>query len=485
MNKSKAYQNIVVVFIAALFLSIYAFYNAFPLIFPDSMGYISHGFNNTIPENRPVFYSLFVRHISLNETLWLVVYVQGLLLSLIILYAVKFLFNKHITPVWFLVYMIVISTTTAVSLHSSMIMPDVFTPMMILALLLLIFADKLKKSDYALILIIFLLALSVHNMHFWIALSCLLFLTITALFKKVRTRYNKFGLGLRRMSIVWAILIVSNLLFSTIRFAIGGNFVSKKGGAVFVMARLIDYQILQDYLNKNCDTDTCKLCKYRHQIQPVSATFLWDFKNSPLYKIGGWEVAAQEEYSQLIRNILSRPEYLKRYIIRCIEDSFIQLCLFDIHVSPRIDNVGKVINKSFPMYNTLYLCAKQSQETMDTDYFKVSNFLQSLMIVFSVILLFLMLFDDKYSSRKKLIVILLMLMIYANSFISVAASGVYARYNSRVLWLITLPAFAYLWEVLKNRFSPPLLLPENAESETIVSLKTPETDSITEEKETE
>ena len=100
MNNSKAYQNIVVVFIAALFLSIYAFYNAFPLIFPDSMGYISHGFNNTIPENRPVFYSLFVRHISLNETLWLLIHFYiflfiAVLLNAIIVAALSSVYDRY------------------------------------------------------------------------------------------------------------------------------------------------------------------------------------------------------------------------------------------------------------------------------------------------------------------------------------------------------------------------------------------------------
>lgn len=447
MQLKETSTSFIIVAVSALFLSLYAFYNSFPLIFPDTMGYINHAYHG-FPNNRPVFYSFFIRHISLNETLWLVIFVQGFILAWMLLYALRYLFNKSISKIWTIVYCIIISTCTAASLHSSMLMPDIFTPIMVLSFLLLCFGSKMGKKRTAWIVLVFLTSLSMHNTHFYIALGGILVLLCMRLIPALAQFFQLQTISIRKLFILLGVVLFSSLLFSTLRVAMGGPFKKNNGGAVFVLARLGDYQILQDYLHEHCDEVDFALCDHRNNIPVMSATFLWNFKNSPLYKIGGWTDANQKASAKLVKDILSRPKYLKRYLIRCIEDSFIQLFYFHIQVSPRSDNVGKEIRKHFPMYTTPYMISRQSQETMDTAYLKFVNILQSFVLAGSFILIFLLLFDKRYNHFTKAIVIVMLIMIYANSFISVAASGVYARYNSRILWLITLPAFAYLWQLM-------------------------------------
>lgn len=76
--------TISVLIICTLISLYYAFANRYPLIFPDIYGYINHGFSNTLSLDKPHTYSFFIRHLSLKESLWLVIFVQGFILSFII-----------------------------------------------------------------------------------------------------------------------------------------------------------------------------------------------------------------------------------------------------------------------------------------------------------------------------------------------------------------------------------------------------------------
>ena len=60
-------------------------YNGFPLVTSDSGTYINSAINYTVPADRPIVYGLFIRVTSLNFSLWLVIFFQGLLLTWLLL----------------------------------------------------------------------------------------------------------------------------------------------------------------------------------------------------------------------------------------------------------------------------------------------------------------------------------------------------------------------------------------------------------------
>jgi hypothetical protein len=83
--------QILYVLLGSLVLCFLAFYNKYPLVFPDTGTYVLSGFTGQVPKDRPIIYGLFLRHISLWESLWLVILFQGVLLSLTIFYYFKYL----------------------------------------------------------------------------------------------------------------------------------------------------------------------------------------------------------------------------------------------------------------------------------------------------------------------------------------------------------------------------------------------------------
>jgi len=66
-----------------LFISV-GLYNGYPLLCSDSSGYIYHAFSNNLHLSRSIVYGIFIKHISLKESLWLVILGQGILFAYVL-----------------------------------------------------------------------------------------------------------------------------------------------------------------------------------------------------------------------------------------------------------------------------------------------------------------------------------------------------------------------------------------------------------------
>ncbi len=80
---TKKYLTVYLIIFGALLLCFRAFQNHYPLLYSDTGTYIRSGFLGTVPLDRPIIYGLFLRHISLSVTPWLVIFTQGLLISIL------------------------------------------------------------------------------------------------------------------------------------------------------------------------------------------------------------------------------------------------------------------------------------------------------------------------------------------------------------------------------------------------------------------
>jgi hypothetical protein len=74
-------KQLLIILLGAVGLCYLAWYNRFPLTYSDTGTYIIHGFETKIPVDRPIYYCLFIRHISMAASLWFVILTQGIFLS--------------------------------------------------------------------------------------------------------------------------------------------------------------------------------------------------------------------------------------------------------------------------------------------------------------------------------------------------------------------------------------------------------------------
>src|SRR5262249_46707727 len=117
-----------------------ALYNGFPLVFPDTAGYlIGH------TPNRSLGYYIFNRIVDMRISPWPGVVLQSLIVSCTIWQFASALFNIVDFPRMFLLA-VFLTIGTSLPWFVSWIMPDIFTALMIIALVLLCFAqDRLPK----------------------------------------------------------------------------------------------------------------------------------------------------------------------------------------------------------------------------------------------------------------------------------------------------------------------------------------------------
>ncbi len=431
--------NVLLIIIAGIILCYMGFYNNYPLMHSDSGTYIRSGFLNQVPPDRPIIYGLFVRHVSMAESLYLVIFAQGILLSLVIFYYFKYLLQKPYKGIPFLIYIFIITFFTGASLNVSQIIPDIFTSISILSLGLLLLIRELKWRDLVIISIIGIISLSAHNSHLIISAGILTVITILYLFKTIRRRFN--FINKRRLIYIWGIIVFANLFVSTVHFLLGSEFEAAKGSHVFLMARLIEIGVVNDYLDEYCDQKDYKLCEYKDQIP---SDFLWNYEKSPLYKTGGWE-ANKDEYKSIIRNILIRPKYLKKFIVKGIEASFKQFFSFETgNAKQMLEGSAPfgVIESFYPDQLKEYLASRQNKMQLNFNFINsIQLYLVALTLLIAIIILM-----TKIPFYWKFITGYFILALFMNAAVCGFLSFISPRYQSRVIWLLPLPVFLILMD---------------------------------------
>lgn len=453
--KMTIWERVLSFLLIALVLCVPAFYNGFPLLFPDTIGYIETGFENIVGEARLSLYAVFLRHTSLWESLWLVVFVQGLIVTGTVYLMFKYFFQEKYTQQFFVLYLLLIGATTALSFHTSRLMPDIFTPIVILSFCLLLLAPNMTRKDFGMTALLFVFSTGTHNSHMVLVIGLFLVLSFGMLFKHWRSWYQSIGINLRKLTTIALLIVGTYAAVGAVEYSKGGAWSGTRGGGIFLFARLCDFGIAQAYLKENCvDGDsTMAICEHVDALG-LSRHFLWSGE-SYLNKNGGWTTENKAFYSQLTRKILTSPRYLKRYIVCSVEAMFMQFFYYEYSPLAEMRSARHIgfleqTTRYFPYYYWAVYDSLQLKAMYSDHYIKMQNLVQELVIGLSGLLLLLLFMNPKYKDDQKAVALFIIVGLLVNAFITGATSGVYDRYQSRVAWLLTLPAFWYAYEQLKQ-----------------------------------
>lgn len=451
--KMTIWQKWITFFVLTIILGIPAFYNGFPMLFPDAIGYITTGFENEINVSQTWMYSIFLRHISLWESLWFVILVQGLMVIGTVHLMFKYFFQEQHKDILFVIYCLIISATTALSFHVSGLMPDVFTPVVILSFCLLLFAPKLTKKDLFLAIVLFVFSLGVHNSHILLIGLLLLILWLSRVSKTSQILYQQVGITGRKIMVMTLLTLGAYLTVCTIHYVKDGSFSATKGGGIRLFARLCDLGIAQSYLNAHCSKMDNKICEHIEHLS-LGKAFLRS-KDSYFNTTGGWSIENEHIFRELNYAILTTPRYFKRYIIAVIEGTFMQLFYYEY--SPLAEMEGarskgflECMDAYFSFYYWAVFDTLQLKAMYSDLQIKLMNAVQHLIIGLSSLLFLLLFLDKKYAKEQKVLALFIVLGLFINAFVVSATMGVSDRYQSRVAWLVTLPAFWFFYYNLKR-----------------------------------
>jgi hypothetical protein len=425
-------KNIFTVLLASLFFLFLGFYNNYPFVYPDTGTYIRSGIKCLIPVDRPIYYGLFIRHLSLLTSMWYVVFAQSIIISYLLFLIFKHFFIKNYR-LYFLISVVVLTLTTGVSFHISQLMPDIFTSIAILSFFLLLIIKPFNKIDYIAVSIIFIYSIFTHNSHVYIILLILVFIILLFIIKK---KFCKELFNLKRLLLVCGIYITAIILFPTCNYLLSGTFFYSNTSDFFLISKINDEGILTDYLNENCGKKNYVFCQYK---DTLAWDLLWDMK-SPLNRTGNW-MDIKDECHAINSDILSTPKYSRSLILKTIPHTFKQFFHFSVgepnyhegYCTPAAIEIQKYYQQEIKEFYS----NNQISNRLD---FKFLNNIQ-LIIVFISFLIFLVFLSNKISPNTKILkfsIYFILLSLFTNAFVCSTFSVVIDRYQSRVVWLAPL-----------------------------------------------
>ncbi len=431
----------------ALVLMAPAFYNGYPLVFADTGTYILSGMDVELPYDRPLMYGLFVNLSSLHYSLWLTVFFQCLIVSFTIKHTIRlFLGNGYRNSA--VPLMAILVAFTSVGWYASQLMPDIFTSVCIMCILLLTFSQHLSSAQQLITAVIFMFSVNVHASHFLIAGLLML---LTVMFRKL---YSDHRIKNKTRVILPIVLLVTSVVAGcSVNYAVGRSFTITRGSHVFLTGRMLDNGILKEFLDERCETHNYLLCDYKDSLPLDSRALLWDEK-SPLNRHGGW-AGSQEDYQILLRDLLSSPKYVFKFAFTSATAGISQLLQNDIgsglggtwYGSPYSPPYTQIA-RHFPQELKQYEQSRQNENLWSQKLdFENINFINNILIIASVLFLYAVLCIDKvkhlFSPELRIMVLVICAGITINAFVTAGLANVYDRLQSRVSWM-----FVFLFLVL-------------------------------------
>ncbi|MBK6754425.1 MAG: hypothetical protein IPH53_00870 [Flavobacteriales bacterium] len=272
--------------VAAFLLLLPALFNGYPLVYSDTGTYLSSGFQLGVPADRPIAYGLFCRIASLNgRTLWGPIVVQALLTAVLLWSGWR---NTVGDRRWghFAVAVGVLSVCTGMGWYAGRLLPDAFTPLLVLASIELLF----KRSSW--LWTLFLLAMigfacATHFSHLLIAPGMVLFAWVLRAISGGRIlRPDPRGTLLIGLALVLSVIG----LRESNRMA-GYPAQVSRGNAIFLVGRMLDSGVLRPGLDRHCPEEEWTLCG--RTLPARSRELLWG-SDSPITVAGGWDEYSPE-----------------------------------------------------------------------------------------------------------------------------------------------------------------------------------------------
>ncbi len=427
--------------IGILLLMQVAFYNGYPLVTSDSGAYINHAFLWSVPLDRPVFYSMFIFFSSLHLSLWLTVFVQCAIFVALFRLLLSSIISKNevFFEAYFLGCTFILAFFTGLSWCLCQIMPDIFTLIGVLCFaIILLQKEKTASKKNIFLIALFVFSECCHNSNLLTFLGLAVGTSLFCLF---------FYKNLYKKSLILIGFSLSAWFFvPTVHWVLGGGFTLNSRSNHFLFAKMVENGLAKDFLYENCSNNEYKMCAFKDQLPTDAMQFLWD-ENSPMMKTGGWDANTQE-YQNILKKIVTSPDYLWRFVKKSAVATVKQLN--KIHIGDGLNahtensNPFWKIQQHFGRELPLYTTAKQYQSKLE---FSDITFRQLFFNSLCFILLLWLMYRVGLASFDKedyFIFLICILAIILNAFATGALANILARLQGRIMILFPIVSLLML-----------------------------------------
>lgn len=433
----------------------YSFYNGYPLVTSDTGAYIRYAFDFQVLKDRSSFYCVFAAIGGLRTldiagvrgSAWLPVFFQCVIISWLLLRYYRLIAGRMPGASGWFVVVAVIVATTGLSWVASYLMPDIFAGILLLALLLYTLDKNASKFTRITYLGMIAGAVLVHNSHFLILPMATGLLLVTAW---VRGKYdirNNLARVLLLTACCW-------MFVCSINYSKGLGFTLSAASHAFMIGKLAETGVLQQYLSENCDTKSNKLCLYQNEIPDIAYHYLWD-EYSPFYKIGGWDSSAAV-HKPIIKDIFTNPKYAIRFAKQSVLHTARQLSFISIPEGEVSHGVAsspfKYINMFLKSEIPQYSNSRQMRGIIDNTAWimiqRYTFFLSSIAVLLLI---------RNMPGRRKIAYVYLVVFIFiiSNAFVTATFANVLDRLQIRVFWVLPATNIIVLLQYFMSRKAIP------------------------------
>ena len=395
-----------------------AFWNGYPILYSDTGGLIEMSLEPTMGWDKPWIYGPFVHLFHWRITLWAPVVAQGLLLSAL-LYAVAARFGVRRGHV---VRCAVLAAGSAAPWFASLLMPDFFTPVSVLCLVLVAMGGSLAWG------VLGAVAIASHLSHLILAAGVVVALGILG-------RRWPWRPALALVGAV-GLLLLTNLVGY-------GRATVSPNGSVFALARLIGDGPGRWYIDRVCPEAGLKLCAWSGRLATDSDTFLW-FPQGPLWDRSLWgdafgPVALAPEAARLVPAIIAA--YPGQVLVAAIGNTVAQLRLVRVGDTLGPDSLEEAVVPKLALYFppaelARYRASRQAQGTLEPPPYALHLALLGLGLAGTVALLAF--------ARWRVLAGVVLVALLANAASTGALSAPHDRYQARIACLLLLPPLLFV-----------------------------------------
>jgi hypothetical protein len=327
-------------------------WNGYPLVYPDTGGYLARPLTGTLELGRSAFYGAFLIA-GAPLSFWPNIIAQAAIVLWLI--ALTLRVNGLNGRPWLLLSIVLALTiTTSLPWFASQMMPDVLFPAGVLAIYLLAFGDLSLSERFALCALIAFAVVS----H--MALLALLIGIVGAL---ALARLLNISTA-PRLSLAPLALAAGLLLAPSSNLIITGQFAFTPGGASFLFGRLLEDGIITRYLDQRCPTPSLRICAYRGELSRGYDDWLWA-NDSPFWKLGGWKSYTGEERRIILATLASDPAAHVTTAIANSADQFLSF-ITEVATDPEDNSHTRdTFRELLPKLSPRFMAARQQAAPFD------------------------------------------------------------------------------------------------------------------------
>lgn len=441
------------VLLGALFLAWPAFYNGFPLIYPDSMTYLSDGravaralFLHRFSDYygvRSFFYSLIILPFHWNISPWPIVALQCLLVAFVVWLVVRSIAPRH-TVVRYLILILALSIFTSASWYAAFIMPDILGPLAYLSIYLLAFArETLSRAERLALCLIAWWGITAHSSHLVLAAGLWLLLFLVVDFKR-----KPYWRRPRSLRVIAAILGVAAASQMALHGYLYGKPTLNGERPPYLMARVIADGPGRWYLDKNCPQLHWAICNHMSQLSDNPDTLLWD-------EDGAYQSATDDERNQIDHEemplvLATLRAYPKQQLSRSAANFSQQLLSFGLYGFDSNPWMLEQFDEAMPSAQSSYLRSRQAHDALPLDMLTEIQWwtIVASLAAIAVLIPFLW---RRHSTRLAGLSLVVVATVVANALVTGVMSVVDDRYGARIMWLIPLLAGIFFLDWLNQR----------------------------------